>query len=96
MINVKNYVDYCDTADDGSIIYDQLLSALKSHKLVTISFDGRPSVTSSFVNVAFVQLLNTMHIDDIKRHIRFVSCSPQVASMIKNRLTEESEKHVAA
>jgi hypothetical protein len=54
-----------------------------------VSFGGVHSATSSFVNSAFVPLLDDISLDDLKRRVRVVRSSRQINDMIKTRLTRE-------
>lgn len=96
MINVKSIVKFCDTADDGQRVFSAIKTALDTKSSVTISFRGCPSTSSSFVNVAFVQLLNDMSFDDIKKRIKLIDCTSQIGNMIKTRLAKEATNFIPA
>jgi len=48
------------------------------------------TVTSSFVNTAFVQLLEAMPLADIKRRLQIISSTRQINDMIRTRMERES------
>ena len=58
--------------------------------IVTVSFDGVKTATSSFVNVAFVQLLSSYSFQDIKSRLRVVDLTRQINDMIKSRMEREA------
>jgi len=94
VIQVRQFVDAANTADKGSLVLSAILNALRSDDKVTVSFHGVTTATSSFVNVAFVGLLDYLSLSEIKRRIRVVDSTRQINDMIKTRL--ERETSVAA
>jgi hypothetical protein len=51
--------------------------------------EGLTTATSSFVNVAFVSLLRTYDLAEIKRRVRIVKSTRQINDMIRSRLERE-------
>ena len=94
VVTVRRIVAGTDTAPQGSLVLRQLLEALGSGVDVAVSFEGIKTTSSSFVNVAFVGLLDHYSLDEIKRRLRVVHSTRQINSMIKTRL--EREASVAA
>ncbi|HAP99119.1 STAS-like domain-containing protein [Rhodospirillum rubrum] len=91
VIRVIDLVSGGNTNDQGDIVRQALLRALAdSPQPVIVSFSGFTSVTSSFVNSAFVELLDCMSLDQIKAKIRFVNSNRQINDMIRTRLTREA------
>ena len=95
-IIVASLVKYCDTADQGDIVFHAITRGLTSSATITISFSGCLTATSSFVNVAFVQLLDQMAFDEIKNRIKIENCTQQIGEMIKKRLQFVAEQMTAA
>lgn len=95
-INIRDVAGFGDTADQGRIAYDFISRALDSDGSVIISFEGVPTVTSSFVNVAFVDLLRRHSFATIKDRVRVISASRQIAEMIRTRLTKAASVQHAA
>jgi len=92
VISVRHIVAGCDTNDEGAQIYSAIASNLRVGGSAIVSFAGIQNATSSFVNSAFVELLNDMSLDDIKKQVRIVDASRQIREIIKRRLTAEAEK----
>lgn len=89
VITVKGIVKGADTADQGHLVLERLRHALKTGDVV-VSFDGIQTATSSFVNTAFIPLLQDFSIRDIKRKMRVVKSTRQINEMIKTRLEREA------
>jgi STAS-like domain of unknown function (DUF4325) len=92
VIRIVDIVGAADTADQGSVVFARLRAALASsnRRQVIVSFEGVKTATSSFVNTAFVQLLELMPLAEIKRRIRVVASSRQINDMIRSRLEREA------
>jgi hypothetical protein len=83
MIVALDHVKQCFNAEDGAVILRVLEGQLLREPLVTLSFSGVPSVTSSFVNAALVPFLQKHGIQWVREHLRFVEATRQVADMIR-------------
>jgi len=93
VIRVLDLVPACDTNDQGDVIRRALIGALSDvNGPVSVSFSEVSSVTSSFVNSAFVELLEAMTLDEIKARVHFVHSNRQINEMIRTRLTREGGK----
>jgi hypothetical protein len=57
---------------------------------VTLSFSGLKTASTSFVNTAFVPLLDVMPFDEIKRRLKIIDSTRQINHMIKWRLEAAS------
>jgi STAS-like domain of unknown function (DUF4325) len=80
-----------DTGDQGEPVFERLRRALSDKDgIVAVSFDGVKTATSSFVNVAFVQLLLSYSFQDIKSRLRVVDSTRQINDMIKSRMEREA------
>ncbi len=96
VITVRAIVPACDTNLQGDAVRDAITRALSSGGDIEVSFAGITSATTSFVNSAFVDLLNALSFDEIKRRIRVVHSTRQINDMIKNRLSHEAQRALAA
>lgn len=95
VIAVRGLVPACDTNQHGDAVRAAILRALSASDSVEVSFAGLTAATSSFVNSAFVDLLDAMSLDDIKRRIRITHSSRQINDMIRTRLTQEGNRAAA-
>ncbi len=93
VVRILDIVTGADTADQGQHVLGHIRAALQTGSDVVISFDGVQSATSSFVNSAFVPLLDDLSLDDIKRRVTVVRSSRQINDMIRTRLTREALAH---
>jgi len=92
VIRVADLVGAADTSEHGVRVHEALVIAMRQGGAVTISFDGIASATSSFVNAAFVDLLDDYSFDDIKTRVRIVESARQINAMIRARLSFEASR----
>lgn len=86
VIQIHDLVPGADTAQQGDIVYPHLLAAMATGKPFAVSFDHVQSATSSFVNAAFVRLLQTYTFSTIKQQMRVTKSTRQINDMIRARL----------
>lgn len=91
VIHLKNYIRSAYTNDEGNIVFNILKEHITDSS-IEISFEGFDIVSSSFVNSAFVPLLNDYPLSFIKSQIRFIDSNKQINEMIKKRLVFESAR----
>jgi hypothetical protein len=86
-----------DTADQGVLLHKALVSSLRNSRgSVSINFEGLTTVTSSFANLAFVQLLTEWPLSELKKRLKIVNSTRQINEMVKSRLEREGNDHAAA
>ena len=90
VIHVKDHLAGCTTNSEGEGLLSLILGELSREGTATVDFHGVLYVSTSFVNSAFVALLDRMSFEDVKTSLRVVRAYPQIAEMIRNRLTAES------
>ncbi|MGB3290319.1 MAG: STAS-like domain-containing protein [Burkholderiaceae bacterium] len=96
VIKVLDYVDQCQSNGDGIVIHDIIKPKLENGEEVVLSFEGVPSLPSSFVNSALISLLDEMPFERIKSLLRFVHTNSQMNSMIRDRFGFEVKRHSTA
>lgn len=89
MINVVDHVNRCYSNADGEIIQQQIRSHFLIGNKVIVSFKGIDSASSSFVNSAFIELLDDYSFDFIRSNLGFADSSKQINEMIKRRFDFE-------
>lgn len=89
IINVLDHVERCYSNDDGQIIQDLIRHSFKQNEKVVVSFKGVTALNSSFVNTAFIELLNDYEFSFIKVHLGFSNSTAQINKMIKSRFNFE-------
>lgn len=92
VIRPLDFLEHCYTAEDGQAVYSRILPAIKSGQRVTVSFEGIDSVPSSFVNAAFIQLLQEFSYDEIKLRLTFSNSTKQINEMLLKRFSFESTR----
>lgn len=88
-ITVKDYVDQVYSNDDGMVIYNELIKQLSQMNEIKVSFKDINALNSSFVNSAFIELLNDYDFQFIKEHIHFTDSTKQINDIIKSRFLFE-------
>lgn len=96
VIRVKDLAPAAYTNDDGDAVYAALAAELAHASEVTVNFAGVDAVTTSFVNSAFVPLLEQLGFEEFKRRIRIVDATKPTIELIKHRLNFEATRHSAA
>lgn len=91
-INVKSSLEAYYTNGDGDQLFNLIDNYLKENKTVTVSFDGITGLNSSFVNSAFIKLLDSYSFEYIKSNLKFTKSTKQINSLIGNRFKFESSK----
>lgn len=95
-INVKKSLSNYYTNDDGDLLFNEIKILLSDGQKVTVSFDGIAGLNSSFVNSAFVKLLDVYSYDYIKNNIKFVRSNKQINNLIASRFKFEVTKKMYA
>lgn len=83
VIHISRFVNSADTSDQGGAIFPVLKEELAKSEVVSISFAGINTMTSSFVNAALFPLLGDIAVSELKRRLRIVDSTRQINEMIK-------------
>ncbi|PLT16262.1 MULTISPECIES: STAS-like domain-containing protein [Ralstonia] len=89
VIRALDYVKQCYSNADGQVIFRLIVDPIQQGESVTVSFDGVDAVPSSFVNSAFIALLEKVSFDRIKATLRFEGSNRQINDMIRSRFAFE-------
>ena len=95
VVVVKNLVPACDTFDQGEILRLAVLKQMENDEKVSVSFEGISYVTSSFVNAAFVGLLNDLDIEQIKTRMSVIRSHRQINDLVKSLVSHSAAKKAA-
>lgn len=82
--------NFTNNNTSGEILFDIIKAHLESGKKVVISFDGISEISSSFVNSAFIELLEFFDFNYIKAHLSFIDSTKQMNNLIRDRFMFES------
>jgi hypothetical protein len=96
LIRVLDFVERCYNSEDGQVIHDIIVEKLAHEKELTVSMEGVDWVPSSFVNAAFISLLDMLAFNDIKQRLRFVNTTSQINEMIRTRFNFETNRRASA
>lgn len=91
-INVLDHVKQCYSNNDGNIIQTEIRRAFAKKEKVIVSFTGVTSLNSSFVNSAFIELLNPYDFEYIRSNLKFKNSTRQINDIIKRRFQFEADK----
>ena len=89
VIKVTDYIKQCYSNSDGQIIRNLISTVFSDGQKVKVSFENVDSVTSSFVNTAFIALLDSFTYDFIRSCMSFSNSTKQINKMIKDRFEFE-------
>jgi len=92
LIRILDHVDHCYSNADGDIIRKEITQLLLSGSKVIVSFQGVDSASSSFINSAFIELLDKYDFTFIKQHIKFADSTRTINETIKRRFSFEVNK----
>lgn len=90
VIDVLAHVPHCYTYADGEKIAALIVDALRRGDDAVVSFRGVSAVPSSFVNAAFVGLLDEFSVDTVRGRLRVVDSTKQINSLIKDQVQREA------
>lgn len=90
VIHVKDHLAGCDTNEEGDALFDMVADEIRRTGAAVVDFHGVLYTTTSFINSAFVPLLECMTLDEIKKGLRVINAYPQIADMIRRRMSDES------
>jgi len=99
VINVAKDVGYCFTYEQGLRLQEIIRTALKKEPRVSVSLKDVSTVTSSFVNGAFMPLINDYGIDGMRRHVVVCDSTRAINDVIRRCMQKESSsatEHSAA
>ncbi len=92
MVKVLDIVENCYTWSTGEIVADVIRKSFARDEKIVLSFKDVTDIPSSFVNAAFISLLNDYSYDYIRLKLTLTSCSPQIVDMINQRFKFERER----
>lgn len=96
VVKALDHVRQCYSRDDGAVIAQVLRAAFARGDHVTFSFADVTDVPSSFVNAAFVSLLDTYTVDWLRRHLTVVDATHQIADIFRRCLMNGARQLQAA
>lgn len=92
VVRPMDFLNQCYTAEDGAQLFKRIAPLIRKRQNVAVSFERVDSVPSSFVNAAFIRLLDEMPFSQIKEHLRIVNSTRQINEMIRDRFEFEEQR----
>lgn len=77
--------------EDGEVLYSHIRKSFDQGNQVTVSFEGIAALNTSFVNSAFVDLLDHYSFSFIKNHLIIKNSTKGINRLIGKRMHEEAE-----
>lgn len=89
LLRVLDYVAHCYTNVDGDVIQHLIRNSFSANQPVIVSFDDVDSVSTSFVNSAFIELMDTYSFEYIRSNLNFINSTRAINDVIKRRFLFE-------
>ena len=93
-INVIEHMGNYFSNADGEILQKEIRQHFEKGVCVTISFKGISGLNSSFINSAFIDLLDTYSFDYITSHLFFTDTTKQINKLILERFKFEVSRGI--
>lgn len=89
LIRIIDHVNQCYSNNDGEVIFRLISANFNQGEKVIVSFRDIDSASSSFINSAFIDFLETYSFDFIKTNLIFVDSNKTINDVIKRRFSFE-------
>lgn len=95
-IVVNNHLDNYISNDDGDKLFNLIRNCFYDNESVKISFEGIKGLNTSFVNSAFIRLLDYYEFNYIKDNLTFSNSTKQINTLIQSRFKFETQSKVVS
>ncbi|MEM7544051.1 MAG: STAS-like domain-containing protein [Pseudomonadota bacterium] len=92
VVRIADHLEGCDTNVQGAVVRDMIMSSFSQNDAISLDFSDVHNVTSSFVNTAFIEVLEHFGMPMIKSHLKITGANRQVAKLIGDRMRIEAAK----
>lgn len=92
LIELENSLNQYVTNEDGDLLFTLIDNEFKKDNKVVISMLGIHGLNTSFVNSAFIQLLEHYSYEFIKRNLIFTNSNKQINDVILNNFKYQTER----
>lgn len=82
-IEIQNTPPCPETGDRSDVIFKKILKELNDHNFVAVSFKGIRKISTSFIDRAFVPLLDHYPLDYIESNVKFADSTVDINTKIK-------------
>lgn len=84
IINLMDCINGTSTNKDGYNLYNLLKLPMESGKKIQLSFKDCTPMSSSFMNSAFGELIDTLGFEKVKSSLSLINYTPSMANKIKS------------
>ncbi|WP_285013151.1 STAS-like domain-containing protein [Lactococcus garvieae] len=92
-LSVRDLIsDFSNNNASGEILFQEIKNLFENQESVVVSFQGISEISSSFVNSAFIDLLEEYDFNYIRKNLKFINSTKQINSLIKDRFSFEVKK----
>ena len=84
-IRILDLVETASTYEDGEAVFKRLVDEIDAGHEVIVSFAGIASVPSAFVNAAFLKLLETHSIEEIRALLKIRDSTKHINELVRSR-----------
>src|SRR5699024_7966702 len=88
-IVIDEVVDSPTLNEDGEVIFKMIKKALEKGEKVEVSFENIYALNSSFINSAFIELLEYFPFETIRNNLHFLKSTKNINKTILKRFSEE-------
>lgn len=93
-IKVKDITNGTFTNEDGLSVYNAIDSAISEKDSIILSFEGITSLSSSFLNSSFGEIIEKFGFDFLKNKIKITKYTPQLSILIMNYIKSYSKTEI--
>lgn len=94
-IIVKELVDNVRDNQSGLVLLEAIQNAFEKKQKVIVSFESIPYISTSFINSAFINLLDDYTFEEIKANLTFKNSTAQINQLIRERFAfETTQKNI--
>ena len=86
VIQISKLVPHATTNAHGEVVLEAVLRELQHFEKVTVSFEGVSVVTSSFTNVAFGNLLDSIDFSALQERVKIVKSTRLINDVIRRSI----------
>lgn len=91
-IIVKDLTEHQYSNEDGDVLFNRIHNEFKKGRKVLVSFEGIYALNTSYINSAFVQLLDYYSYSFIKEHLMLINSTGFINKAVKHRIEFEFKK----
>jgi len=92
LINLSEVLVNAAGSNEGKYVFDIIKSSFDNKEKIIVSFENVEGIGSSFVNSAFLKLLDYYDYNFIKNNLKIIKINKAISNLIKERFEFELKK----